>query len=364
MSAGFAMTCMIKSWLSNFLVKTLFLLVILMVALPACDAAPPAGATQTPLAGTPTSTATISPTPTPTDLPPRSVLLAPPGVDEAQADALEAILAELTAQDGLRFERLEALEMQDLTPDLRIVVALPPDPGLANLAAAAPGTQFLAVGIPGLDPSGNLSAIQSGGERPDRQGFLAGYLASVVTPDWRVGVIGLGDSPAGKAAINGFLNGVIYYCGLCRPAYPPFNVYPVSYELATGASPAEQQAAADVLIGQGVTTIYVAPGAADAALLEYLANAGINLIGSEPPPTSIQSNWIATIRPDWAAAVRDVWAGLVKGQTVDIQALPVLITEANEALFSPGRQQWVEQTRINLNVGLIDTGIDMVSGEN
>jgi hypothetical protein len=338
-------------------------LVILLYALSACSAPQPTGATQTPLTSTPGSTAPVLPSPTPTDLAPRAILLAPPGADQAQVVALEATLAELAARDGLRFERIETLLVGDLTPDLRIVVALPPDPGLASLAAAAPGTQFLALGIPGLDPSGNLSVIRASGERPDRQGFLAGYLASVVTPDWRVGVIGLGDSPEGKAAINGFSNGVIFYCGLCRPAYPPFNVYPTSYELAGGAGLAEQQAAADALISQGVTTVYLAPSAADTALLEYLANSGINLIGSEPPPLSIQEHWIAAIRPDWAAAVQEAWSGLFKGQAVDIQALPVLITDVNDALFSPGRQQWVEQTRLSLNAGLIDTGIDLISGE-
>ena len=341
-----------------------FLMAMLMVALSACNAAQPTGATQTPPVGTPNPTVTLSPTSTPTELPPRAVLLAPPEADQTQAGALEAALAELAAQDGLRFERLESLSPGALTPDLRIVVALPPDPGLASLAAAAPGTQFLAVGVPELAVSGNLSTILTSGERPDRQGFLAGYLASVVTSDWRVGVIGLGDSPAGKAALNGFQNGVIFYCGLCRPAYPPFNVYPASYALVGGAGLAEQQAAADALIGQGVTTVYLAPGVADDTLLEYMANAGLNLIGGEPPPASVQEHWIATVRTDWIAAVREAWTDLVQGQAVDIQELPVLITDANEALFSPGRQGLVEQTRTSLNAGLIDPGIDPASGDN
>jgi hypothetical protein len=199
--------------------------------------------------------------------------------------------------------------------------------------------------------------------QPDQQGFLAGYLATLVTPDWRVGVISTSNDLAGKAERQGFLNGAIFYCGLCRPAYPPFVQYPVYAEIASGASAADQQAAADSLIAQGVTTVYVAPGAGDAGLLEYLASKGVNLIGGVTPPQGIRDRWIATIHGDWLEGVRLAWEAALSGQPGGNASLPLAITLVNETLLSTGRQRLAEQIRYELASGLIDTGVDSATGD-
>jgi hypothetical protein len=292
-----------------------------------------------------------------------TILLVPPGADPELASQLESVLEGLAAEAGMRLEIRGTLAQAKLTPQVKVVVALPPDAGLARLATATPGTKFLAVGVPGVQPATNLVLTSSQVERPDQQGFLAGYLASVVTPDWRVGVLSTGDNPSGKANRQGFLNGAVFYCGLCQPTYPPFVQYPVYAELPSGAGPADQQAAADSLIAQGVTTVYVAPGAGDASLLEYLVGKGVNLIGGQTPPESVKANWIATITSDPLEGVRRAWAALVLGQVPNSQSAPLSITNRNEALFSVGRQRLVEQTRDELASGLIDTAVDPLTGD-
>jgi len=276
---------------------------------------------------------------------------------------LQELAAGLAAESGLSFQVLSGLSPDELTPDLRLVVALPPDPGLAALATAAPGTQFLALDMPDLAAAANLHALPGNGSRPDQQGFLAGYLAALVTPDWRVGVISNAETPQGKANQQGFLNGVIFYCGLCRPAFPPFVQYPVTASLAAGAGQVEQQAAADSLIAQGVTTVYVAPGAEDDWLLQYLAGQGVNLIGGSTPPPGIQGNWIATISSDPLAGLRQAWEQALNGEPVASSEAPLAISEVNEALLSVGRQRLAEQVRDELASGLIDTGVDPLTGE-
>jgi len=303
---------------------------------------------------------TPSPSPTPQ---PRVVLLAPDGADPQQKEALRILLKELAARSGMDFQVLASATPVDFTSDLQAVVVLPPDPGLATLAAAAPHTQFLAVGIPEVQPGTNISVIDTRGVRSDQQGFLAGYLASLVTQDWRVGVLSTNDDPAGKAQRQGFLNGAIFYCGLCRPAYPPFVQYPIYADLASGAPTADQQAAADSLIAQGVMTVYVAPGAGDSSLLEYLAGKGVNLIGSEPPPAAISDHWIATIHGDWLEGVRLAWDDMINNQPSSRQDLPLSISDRNETLFSIGRQRLAEQISAELASGLIDTGVDPATGE-
>jgi hypothetical protein len=287
------------------------------------------------------------------------VLLALPGADPAIAAELEATLAELAAQDGLTFEVMTELDGLQFAPETRLVAALPPDPGLANLAAANPQAQFLAVGIPGVPVTSNLSLIGSDGERPDQQGFLAGYLAAVITPDWRVGVISRSDSPAGLAAQNGFTNGVIFYCGLCRPSYPPFIQYPILVDLAVMTDP---QAAVDSLVSNAVKTVYVSPAANDQALLDSLAQAELQIIASGAPQPQVADQWVAGISMDQMGAVRQVWPRLLAGEGGLNLSTPLALVERNPALFSPGRQRLVDKMLTDLLAGFVDSGVDPQTG--
>ena len=341
------------------------LLTIVVLGSAACNSETLKTATQTRPAETvallPADTPT--PAPSPTALLPLVILYAPPGSDDSLVNDLGSELSELAAQDGLRFDTRSQMLESDFEEDLRLVVVLPPDPGILNLTQTYPQVQFLAIGISDLEAGGNLSVIGTGGDRPDQQGFLAGYLATVVTPDWRVGIISQGDTASGMAARNGFVNGVIFYCGLCRPVFPPFYQYPSFYDLPGGASQEEQQAAADFLIGQSVQTVYVFPGMPDSFLMEYLAQAGVNLIGEDTPPAGIQDNWIASVQTDLLSSVRDVWPRLVNGEGGISLELPLIIDNRNADLFSPGRQRHVENILNDLMAGYIDTAVDPLTGE-
>jgi hypothetical protein len=341
------------------------LLSIIVLGAAACNSETQKTATQTvpveTVALLPADTPT--PAPSPTALQPLVILYAPPGSDDLLVNDLGSELSELAAQDGLRFDTRSQMLGSDFEEDLRLVVVLPPDPGVLNLTQTYPQVQFLAIGISDLEAGGNLSVIGTGGDRPDQQGFLAGYLATVVTPDWRVGIISQGDTASGMAARNGFVNGVIFFCGLCRPVFPPFHQYPSFYDLPGGASQEEQQVAADFLIGQSVKTVYVFPGMADPFLMEYLAQAGVNLIGAEDPPAVVQNNWIASVQTDLLSSVNEVWPRLMKGETGISQELPLIIANHNEDLFSPGRQRHVEKILSDLMDGFIDTAVDPLTGE-
>jgi hypothetical protein len=308
----------------------------------------------------PAATELVVATSTPAPSSAQVVLLALPGSDAAKTAELEATLTGLAAQDGLTFEVMTELNDLQLAPETRLVVTLPPDPGVANLAAANPQVQFLVLGIPGVAVTSNLSQIGSDGERPDQQGFLAGYLAAVLTPDWRVGVISQSASPAGKAAQNGFTNGVIFYCGLCRPSYPPFIQYPIQVDLAAVADP---QAAVDSLVSNAVKTVYVSPAANDQALLDSLAQAGLQIIASGAPQPQIASQWVAGISMDEMGAVRQVWPRLLAGEGGLNLSTPLALVERNPALFSPGRQRLVDKMLTDLLAGYVDSGVDPQTGE-
>lgn len=308
-------------------------------------------------------TPTVVTIPTPTESSEIVILLAPPGSEADNAADLQSVLEELSERDNLELQTVSQLSSSDINEDVRLVVVLPPDPGVRALATAAPHTQFLAVGIPGFEPTQNLSVLGALGEQPDRQGFLAGYMAATVTPEWRVGVISSEDTAPGKAAGNAFLNGVVFFCGLCRTASPPYYEYPQIYRLPAGAGDAQWSTAVDYMVGNAVQTVYVSPESMETELLQYLADSGINIIGSAAPPNTVRENWVASIEVDWLTPLRALWPRLISGEGGAAEEVLLVITNQNPVLFSPGRQRLVNKLLVDLQDGYIGTGVDPLTGE-
>jgi hypothetical protein len=292
-----------------------------------------------------------------------AILLASQEADAILATELQSLVSDLAQKDGLRFQIRQSLSPEDLSAAVRLVIVLPPFDGLAELASSALQTQFLAINFPGMSPAANLSLIAPLGMRPDQQGFLAGYIAAMITPEWRVGVLSTSDTVAGVAARRGFINGAIFFCGLCQQTYPPFYNYPLYAELPSASNAAEWQAAADSLINRSVKTVYVTPGSGDESLLRYLAEAGVNLLGGASPPSDLRSHWVATIRPNVLPTVQTLWTDLLQGKGG--VSLPVVleISDINPDLLSPGRENLARKFLEDLLGGFVDTGVDPLSGE-
>ena len=341
------------------------ILLVLSLLLSACGTIIPSGTPTLPPSATATATAEPSATPTPTStpLPPLAVLLAPPEADSALAIAWQTALNPLIPAKGLRWQVRQRLNAEDLTSDLRLVIALPPDPGIADLAAAAPNTQFLAVQIPGGPAGANLSVIGATGVRLDQQGFLAGYIAAMLTPEWRVGVISVSDTLEGLSARTGFVNGVIYYCGLCNPLYAPFYDYPLYVELPASASSVEWQALATYMVDHYVKMVYVYPGAGDPAMLNFLAQSEIDIISSGVPGEALRCNWVASFNTDVLGLVQAIIPELLQGNGGQDLPLPLAITEINPDLLSPGKTALANKLLQDLQAGYIDTGVDLATGE-
>jgi hypothetical protein len=318
----------------------------------------------------PSATATLTPiptlTPTATLQPLTAVLLASSAADQAQVSLLQTSLNDIVTRAGLRWQVRQQLSSDDLGPELRLVVVVPPDPGLADLVASAPGTQFLAIDIPGLASAPNLTSIGAQGQRFDQQGFIAGMIAAMLSDDWRVGVISLSDSVEGRSARTGFLNGVVYFCGLCRPAHPPFYEYPLYVELPSTATSPEWQEAANYMVDHFVQTVYVYPGVTDEAMLSILAAAQVNIITSGNPPPSASSSWVVSLITDPLALIQSQVQGLLDGSIPSGQSLsvPIQFAHINPLLLTPGKQHLAEQVLSDLQSGFIDTSVDLTTGEN
>ncbi len=257
---------------------------------------------------------------------------------------------------------MESLAVSVLPADLRLVVVLPPAPELAGWAVASPQVQFLAVGIAGLPAAGNLSVIGPQGLRPDQEGFMAGVVAAITTFDWRVGVLSTSDTPAGKVYRQGFMQGAVYFCGLCLSYYGPVVDYPLYAEATAGASAAEWQAAVQMLVDSAVKTAYVSPAVTDAAAWEALGQTDMVLITGTPLPEAWSGRGVVLVRSDPLPAVLELLPQLLAGQGGWVRPLPIRLEQANPERLSPGRQARAEEILADLLAGYIDPGIDLLTG--
>lgn len=319
---------------------------------------------STPTAAHPTHTLTATPRPTvsPTPKPPRIILVAPDGSDQELFFGLESAVEALALKGGIEVDKVEGVVEGDLGLDVKLVIALPPDPGMQSLALAVPSAQFLAIGIPGLEISSNLSVIGADGFRPDQQGFIAGLAAVLSTDDWRVGVLALEGSTSSQAAMQGYINGVQYYCGRCIPAHPPYVSYPVVVSVKDPIL--EGGLVFDLLLEEQVHVVFVAREAASSEILLRFSQGGLSLIGGvTPQDTVILDSWIATVRPDPLPALESLWEDLMMGQGGFSEPMSFKLTQVDTASLSPGRQRLINELIHDLVGGVIDTGVDPNSGE-
>jgi hypothetical protein len=312
----------------------------------------------------PQNTIPASPQVSPLPASARAVLISSdPPEDPYLFESISLTLEQLSSMDGLSFEVRSSMPPEEVDESMRLVVVIPPDPGLTSLVNAAPDVHFLAIAIPGLQPASNLSLIPALEESVDQVAFLAGYMAAVVTPDWRVGVISGGETTSEIVARSSFQNGAIFFCGLCQLSHPPYHPYPLYATVDSGSGEAAWRPAADDLISRAVRTVYVTPGVEDETLLSYLADVGIRLIGSGPPPDAIRDHWIASVRVDYQQALLESWSRILSADSGLRVPLSILIEDVNQELFTPGRQLLVETLLPDLEGGFIDTGANPHNGQ-
>jgi len=337
--------------------KTFLLLTLLTLLLTGCGAEAPTEALADPvLASTPTPIPQPDATLTPTPEIPLAILVVPADLDQEISNTYQTLVYNLAQSAGMHFQVRNTLTVADLEPSLRVVIALPPDPGLAELAPQAPQTQFLSVNIPNMVAGGNLSVLANT-ERPDISAFMAGYIGATITTDYHTGLIIPKDDPVGQVMLAAFRKGQEYSCGLCQPWAGPFNDYPLFVEIPEDAPLAEYNAYADYLINRTVETMYVSPQLATEDLMTYLYTNGI-LVISDLPPQKITGNLVATIQPDVIHAIESAWPQLIAGTGGINITSPLVLENINPEHLQPGKQQDAHDILAQLQAGYIQTGVN------
>jgi hypothetical protein len=331
-------------------VKHFLLAILTIVVLSACGKSPTEVASSTVVpTDTPVPTATIIPTPST----PLVILVIPADLDKTSSDLYQKTVYDLAQQSAFRFQVRNSLTPTDLAdPTLKVVIVLPPDPGLTALAPTAPHVQFLSVNIPNLVAGGNVSVL-AGDSQVELPAFLAGYTAAMITPEYHIGMLIPDGDPNAQLAAQAFANGRTFYCGLCNTFYYTPITYPAIYAIPATEDPKNYGGYANILINdRHVDTLYIYPSLAKDDFLSYVGTQGVSIIGTSMPAVR-PGGWVMTIRPDTIKAIQSAWPKLIAGQGgLNVQS-PIGIADVDPALLSLGRLRLVQETLDGLLAGHI-----------
>jgi len=283
-------------------------------------------------------------TPAPTQQPDRVVLVVQPEKGGNEVSKAEILLRELAAESNLEFEIRQQIIANEVSADVKVVVFLDHPENLGSLSANAPGTQFIAITDQEWNPTANITIIR---KREDHQAFIAGYLAAMLAPNFRVGTLLTSEDTVFNQS---FVSGVQYYCGICAAVIFPLNTYPQVRFQAADSLPETWQLLANELNAEKVNVLFITEQAYSAELFNYLGRMDTALIGNQQPPAEGEPKWVATILLDAISPIREVWNDVVSGNggkilNADIQILNNRFVNLQEGLawLSEGKQNQIEQ---------------------
>ncbi|MBN2258809.1 MAG: hypothetical protein JW704_13500 [Anaerolineaceae bacterium] len=341
----------------RLVIRITLLLLVGSLALSACSLLSskpdPGELTSTAVALTPTAMPA-----TPTPLTPTVVLVAPPDANQHLSGEFEREIRALAEVDGLRFQIRPSLASGDLTPEMKIVVALAPDIGISALAQAAPDTHFISVGMDEITATDNLSVLRSRTYDIESLAFIAGFIAGVITPDWRAGILLPAEQNSAALMEQAYRNGLHYWCGLCQPSYAPFIIYPQSSQVSDPTDAVAALSTVDTLVNLGVQTIYVPAEVSTIPLLEYITEKQLMMIGVTEPPASAAGLWVVSLR---TGNLLDnfglLWEKVSSGEPGIMIEVPLDLMDTGSGILEESRQRVIRQMLDELSTGLIHPGL-------
>jgi hypothetical protein len=263
--------------------------------------------------------------------------------------ALAAELTSLASANDLTFSELHA---DDAVPENALLVITTADGSQATeLARSRPGAMVVAIGAQAIEAEGNLLVLGDWPLASRQAAFLAGYLGAMLTPDHRIGMISSQGTEADELLAS-FAAGQRYFCGLCRPAFPPFIEYPVFTTVSADFSEGEFESALEELAEQGARAIFVSPlGEANFSLPANLPEELI-IISADIPPQATSGIDIV-LRPAPEITLAESWNELMDGSASGYLEMPLTIDRLNPDQFSQARLRLAEEVLADLNQGFI-----------
>lgn len=332
-------------------VKQILFVLLVVAMLTAC------GGNDVPEVAAPTVVPSHTPPPSATPIStlstPLALLILPTDLDKPTSDLYQKTVYDLALASGFRFQVRNGITPQDLAdPTLKVVIALPPDPGVMNYAPTAPNVQFLAVNIPNVTAGGNVSVLAPNAQ-VELPAFLAGYTLAMLLEEYHAGMLYPDGDQNALVALNAFNNGMRYYCGLCDGIYIDLVSYPAVLAIPSTEDPSKFGSYANVLINdKDVDGLYIFPSIASDDLLSYVGTQGVYLIGtSRPEPRP--GGWVMTVSPDTIKAIQAAWPQLIAGQGGQNIQSPLGLADVDTSILTEGKLRLVQETLDALIAGRI-----------
>ncbi|MCB2214416.1 hypothetical protein KQH50_03360 [bacterium] len=330
----------------------LFLILVFSLAFTACRP----GEQSTPTTAAPTedpaAATAAAATATPTQGAPTVLLAAEPEADPQMVSLAQAALEPLAAEAGLQLVPVSALTPAELTENVRVVVAVGPGFDLAGLAAGAPGTQFVGIDQPALTPGPNLSVVGDPVLDAERQNFMAGYLTAVLSDDNKIAGLLPSDIPETTQAVNAFVIGARFFCGICNPQFPPYNSFPQWESYPAGSSADAIRPLLNEYVNMALEVIYVHADLVSPDLLNAISDLGITVVGGASPDMP-RNNWAGTVVLDPAPALAQIWADIIAGTGGHQVPNGILLMDDEAGLISEGRLRLFEEMEADLEADLV-----------
>lgn len=288
----------------------------------------------------------------PTENPSRILLVDPAGAATVE---LTDYLAGIAAENGLALETITSPELPPQPAATRVVIFLAEPANLADIAAASPDTQFIVSGAVDLAGIPNLSIIRA---RMEDQVFMAGYLAMLISWDWRTAGLVPTDTVMAAEKANAFENGARYLCGQCTSYYAPLIFFPLlGLESAqAGMNGWEGQVA--VLEQSLVNSFYVDPSIVSPELLDRLAIIEntvtrdiytVSLAGAAAP-----ERFTALVGADILPALEQILPAVLTGSGgVTVGAEVKIVQNNDESVVTPGKIDNFNRVASDLAAGII-----------
>ena len=299
-------------------------------------------------------TETMSPSPTAeaAELEPIVILVASPEADPTSIAQTESTLLSLTQDSELMLETRANLNPGMLTTNVKIVVGVGPGLDLNSMAMDAPQTAFVAIDDPDAVPVNNLSVVGDPVVDQQRQAFMAGYLAALVSADYKIAAIIPSETDTTNQIVDAFVIGARFFCGICQPKYPPYNAFPQWETMSAEDAVNGFMPVVDPLIANGVEILYVHGTLASPELLTYLAESSVKIVGDQSPMME-RNNWVGTIVKDPGPALFELWPELMTGTGGTQLPASVTLVDTAAGLISEGRYRLFEEMAADLEAGLV-----------
>ena len=283
---------------------------------------------------------------------PTVLLVAGPDANPGTVSRVQATLEPLAAESSLALTVVQGLTPDQLTENIRVVIGVGTAVDLNALAPAAPGIQFVAIDQPAAVAGANLSVIGNPLVEEERQSFMGGYLAALVTTDYKVAGLIPSDTLYANETQDAYLIGTRFFCGLCNPKFPPYNTFPQLSTVPAASDAATLQNAVNTLVNLGTEVVYVHADLVTPELLEILSNAGLEVVGGASPDMA-RNNWVGTVVIDPSPALAALWPDLLAGGPG--QQLPgsVTLLDTEAGLVSEGRIRLFEEIKADLEADLV-----------